>query len=130
MEKVFKYVVLAFIGLVVVFIIVVMVWFSRSNLRQAIEDLKKADSTLVHVARDLKVAQDSLLQAQQTLKAFDNTLTDIRSKVSNLENSRKQNEILFNRLSNQLNLKISDIMKELNKATQNLSEPVIHKNSK
>lgn len=127
MEKSFKYIMLAFIGIVIIFIIFAMVWFSKNNLRTAVENLNKADTTLARVASDLKAAQNNLLDARNALKSLDSTLTDIRSKVDALDKSRIKNQKVFDEMNRTISGKVDEILSELNKVSGNLNDPVIHK---
>lgn len=130
MEKAFKYIVLIFMAVVAVFIIYALIWVSKTDLRKAIDNLNKIDSTLNYVVKDLSAAKDTLLKAQSNLKAFDSTLQEIRGKVRNLDRSRIQNEVLFERLSKQLSGKIDEIINELNQVSAKIKEPIIHANTR
>ena len=127
MEKAFKYIVLTFIAVVMLFIIFALIWFSKSDLRGAVNNLNKADTTLQQLSKDLQSVKENLLEARKTIRAFDSTLTDIRTRVKELDNSRLKNQVLFEQLSRKLSVKVDEIMVELNKVSENLNEPVIHK---
>jgi hypothetical protein len=126
MEKPFKYIVLTFIGAMVIFIIYTLVWFGKSNLRDAMNNLNRADTTLVSLAKDLKSANLELQDAKKTIHSFDSTLSDIRRKVTDLDRSRLQNQIVFGQMNRKLSVKIDDIAAEMNKVTANLKEPIVH----
>lgn len=127
MEKAFKYIVLTFIAVVMLFIIFALIWFSKSDLRGAVNNLNKADTTLQQLSKDLQSVKENLLEARKTIRVFDSTLTDIRTRVKELDNSRLKNQVLFEQLSRKLSVKVDEIMVELNKVSENLNEPVMHK---
>jgi len=111
---------------VVIFIIYALVWFGKSNLRDAVNNLNRADTTLTSLAKDLKSANQELQDAKKTIHSFDSTLSDIRRKVTDLDRSRLQNQIVFEQMNRKLSVKIDTIAAEMNKVTANLKEPIVH----